>query len=56
MTTVLPKLTVQNKHQRMAFIEWDQNNEVSFNDVWFPDQAHFHLDDEANKQNVSSWA
>jgi hypothetical protein len=23
---VLPKLTVQNKHQRTAFAEWAQNN------------------------------
>jgi hypothetical protein len=41
---LLPKLTVQNKHQRMAFAEWAQNNEVSFNNIWFSDEAHFHLD------------
>jgi hypothetical protein len=46
--TVLPKLTVQNKHQRMAFAEWAQNNETSFNHVWFSDEAH--------KQNVRFWA
>jgi hypothetical protein len=50
--TVLPKLTVQNKHQRMTFAEWAQNNEVSFNDVWFSDEAHFHLDGVVNKQNM----
>jgi hypothetical protein len=50
--TVLPKLTVQNKHQKMAFVEWAQNNEVSFNNVWFSDEMHFHLDGVANKQNV----
>jgi hypothetical protein len=38
--TVLPKLTVQNKH--MAFAGWAQNNEVSFNNVWFSDDAHLH--------------
>jgi hypothetical protein len=27
--TLLPKLTVQNRHQIMAFAEWAQNNEVS---------------------------
>jgi hypothetical protein len=27
--TVLPKLTVQSKHQRMVFAEWAQNNVVS---------------------------
>jgi hypothetical protein len=39
--TVLQKLTVQNKQKRMAFAEWDQNNEVSFNNVRFCDEAHF---------------
>jgi hypothetical protein len=42
--TVVSKLTVQNKHQTMAFAEWAQNNKVSFNYVWFSDKAHFHLD------------
>jgi hypothetical protein len=55
MTTVLPKLTVQNKHQRMAFAEWAQNNEVSFFNVWFSDETHFHLDGVVNKQNVRFW-
>jgi hypothetical protein len=50
---VLPKLTVQNKHQRMTFA---QNNEVSLNNVWFSDEAHFHLNGVANKQNVWFWA
>jgi hypothetical protein len=36
----------------MAFAEWAYNNEVSFNNVWFSDEAHFHLDDVVNKQNV----
>jgi hypothetical protein len=35
--TVLPKLTVCNKHQRMAFAEWAQNKEVLFSDVQFSD-------------------
>jgi hypothetical protein len=43
---VLPKLTVQNKHQSMALAEWAQNN------VWFSDEAHFHMDGVVNKQNV----
>jgi hypothetical protein len=50
--TVLPKLTVENKHQRMAFAEWAQKNEVSFNSVWFFDEAHFHLDGVVNTQHV----
>jgi hypothetical protein len=41
---VLPKLTFQNKRQRIAFAEWAQNNEVSFNTLWFSDEAHFRLD------------
>jgi hypothetical protein len=45
---VLPKLTIRNKHQRMAFAEWAQNNEVSFNNVWFS-EANFHLDGIVNK-------
>jgi hypothetical protein len=49
---VLPKLTVRNKHQRMAFAEWAQNNEVSFNNVWSSDEAHFYLYGVVNKQNM----
>jgi hypothetical protein len=48
----LPKFTVQNKQKRMAFPEWTQNNEASLNNVWFPDEAHLHLDDVVNKQNM----
>jgi hypothetical protein len=50
--TVLPKLTVQNKHQRLAFAERVENNEVLFNSVWFSDEAHFHFSGEVSKQNV----
>jgi hypothetical protein len=49
---VLPKLTVQNKHQIIACAEWAQNNEASFNNVWFSDEAHFRLDGVVNKPNV----
>jgi hypothetical protein len=38
----------------MAFAEWAQNNEASFNNVGFSDEAHFYLDGVVNKQNV--WA
>jgi hypothetical protein len=38
MTTLL-KLTFQNKYQRIAFAEWAKNNDVSFNYVWFCDEA-----------------
>jgi hypothetical protein len=47
--TVLPKLTVQNKHQRMAFAGWAHNNEVSFNNIWFSDESHFYFDGVVNK-------
>jgi hypothetical protein len=36
----------------MTFAEWAQNNEASFNDVWFSDEAHFHFHGEVNKENV----
>jgi hypothetical protein len=36
----------------MVSAEWAQNNEVSFNNVWFPDEARFRLDGAVNKQNV----
>jgi hypothetical protein len=49
---VLPKFTVENEHQRMAFAEWDQNNGVLLNNVWFSDEAHLNFDIEVNKQNV----
>jgi hypothetical protein len=50
--TVFPKLTVRKKHQRMAFAEWAQNNEVLFNSVWFSDEAHIHQDGMVNKRIV----
>jgi hypothetical protein len=49
MMTVLPKLTVQNKDQRMAFVAWAQNN------VSYSEEAHFHLDGVVNQQNVQFW-
>jgi hypothetical protein len=33
-----------------------QNYEVSFNNVWFCDEGHFHLGDVVTKQNVQFWA
>jgi hypothetical protein len=47
--TMLPKLRVQKKRHSMAFAEWAQNNEVSFNNIWFSDEARFHLDGVVNK-------
>jgi hypothetical protein len=47
--TVLPKFTVQNKHQRMAFAEWAHNTEVSLNNVLFSDEAHFQFYGVVNK-------
>jgi hypothetical protein len=40
----------------MAFAEWAQDNEASFNNVWFSDETHFHLDGAVNKQIVRFWA
>jgi hypothetical protein len=40
----------------MTFAEWAQNNEVTFNNVWFSDEAYFHWDGVVNKQNVRLWA
>jgi hypothetical protein len=48
---VLPKLTIQNKHQRMIFAEWALNNEVLFNNVWFSDKAHVDMDGVVNKMS-----
>jgi hypothetical protein len=39
----------------MAFAEWAQNEE-SFNNVCFSDEAYFHLDGVVNKQIVRFWA
>jgi hypothetical protein len=47
---VLLKLTVQNKQTSKDGICWmAKNNEVLLNNVWFPDEAHVHLDGVANK-------
>jgi hypothetical protein len=50
LSCVLPKLTAQYKHNQIEFAEWAQNNGVSFNNVWFSDEAHFHLDGVVNKK------
>jgi hypothetical protein len=49
---VLPELIVQNKHRRMSFAEGGQTNKGSFNNVWFSNEAHFHLEGVVNKHNV----
>jgi hypothetical protein len=49
---VLPKLTIQSRYQRMTFAEWAQNNDVSFNNVWFSDEAGFHLNGVVSKHDV----
>jgi hypothetical protein len=43
------KHKVYKKHQTMAFAEWAHNKEVSFNNIWFSDEAHYHLDGVVNK-------
>jgi hypothetical protein len=40
----------------MTFAEWAQNNEVSFNNACFSNEAHFHFDVKVNKRNVRFWA
>jgi hypothetical protein len=40
----------------MTFAKWAQNNEVSFNNVWFSDEVHIHLDGAVNKQILQFWA
>jgi hypothetical protein len=43
---------------KMAFAEWAQHNTgmLSFNNVWFSDEAHIHLDCVVSEQNVRFWA
>ncbi|PNF20358.1 hypothetical protein B7P43_G12827 [Cryptotermes secundus] len=52
--TVLPKLTVQNNHQRMTFAEWAQNNKVSLNNVWFGLLWPIFCEETANSERYSS--
>jgi hypothetical protein len=40
----------------MAFAEWARNKEVSFNNTWYSDETHFHMDGVVNKQNMQFWA
>ena len=36
-------------------LNWLDNNEINFGQIWFSDEAHFHLDGCVNKQNWRIW-
>jgi hypothetical protein len=41
--------------KKIAFAEWAQKNETSFNNMWFSDEACFHLDGVVNKHDMQLW-
>ncbi|PSN38866.1 hypothetical protein C0J52_26669 [Blattella germanica] len=54
--TSVHKLTDEHKRQRLLFAQWAKEQQI-FNNVWFSDETHFHLDGGVvNKQNVRFWA
>ena len=42
------------KPQRIKLVEYDNDNDWIQN-VWFSDEAHFHLNGSVNRQNVRYW-
>jgi len=54
--TVLHGLTARDKQSRLEFAEWTQREQMTMHNVWFSDEAHFHLNGVVNKQNVRFWA
>jgi hypothetical protein len=54
--TVVHELTARDKQQRLEFAAWAEHKEVTMHNVWFSDEAHFHLDSVVNKKNVRFWA
>lgn len=54
--TVVHRLTNDQMQERLVFAYWAEDKQQTFNNVWFSDEAHFHLDGVVNKQNVRFWA
>ena len=54
------KLTPKNMDDRVAFCTWFllqcQASDAFLHNVWFTDEAHFHLDGRINTQNNRYWA
>jgi len=40
---------------RLQFAVWADHEEITVHNVWFSDEAHFHLDGLLNKQSVRFW-
>jgi hypothetical protein len=53
--SVMQKLTDFSKQQILEFCTWAEHGEAILHNVWFSDEAHFHLDGVVNRQNVRFW-
>jgi hypothetical protein len=50
--TVVHTLIAHDEQQRPEADGWAEHEEFILHNVWFSDEAHFHLDSIVNKQNV----
>jgi hypothetical protein len=43
------------RSHRLQFAVWADHEEITVHNMWFSDEAHFHLDGLLNKQSVRFW-
>jgi hypothetical protein len=52
---VVHEFITHDKQQRLEFALWVEHKETKLHNVWFADEAHFHLYGVVNKQNAQFW-
>jgi hypothetical protein len=53
--SVLHKLSEHDKERRLQFAAWAEEENATFHNTLFSDEAYFHLDGTFNEQNVRFW-